>query len=286
MNKELEAILNLLDDPDPQVSREVTGYLIGKGASIVPELEKLWEQSANEDLQERIENIIDDIQFHTTFDGLLRWRQKGAGDLLEGAFWLSKYQYPDLQQNEVFDLINQMVDECATLMRHPLPPLENIRIINHVVYQVNKFSGSRSGFFTPQNFYINNVIERQKGNPLSLGLIYIVVAQRLNLPVYGTNLPVNFLLGYWPHVPNGEVAQAPVHFFINPYSSGAPLSQTEVMQFLKKQNITPAPEYFAPMNNTQIILRFINNLIFAYDKMGYPYKVRPLTKLKSTLMEA
>ena len=82
--KEIEALINLLEDPDTKVYEEVSRNLMDKGIDIIPELEEAWESSANKNHQERIENMIQKIKLNFTREKLMRWISEGDYDMIEG----------------------------------------------------------------------------------------------------------------------------------------------------------------------------------------------------------
>ena len=283
-DKELKALITLLDDPDPDVSKEVWKNLKDQGEKIVPELERAWESSFDETFQKRIENIIDDIQFTTTKKGLRKWYKNGSQDLIEGAYWIANFQYPELKFSEISQVIEDIANEAGHLIRQDLTPLETVRALNHVFFRIYKFTGNRSSFYTPQNFYINNVLDRKKGNPLSLAIIYISIAHRFNAPVYGINLPVNFLLGYMnPEKNFQDYEPEDIQFFLNPFNKGVVLSNEDVNEFLKEQKISPADSDYLPATNNDIIKRLITNLMHAYEKLGYSNKIKLLDDLNAII---
>lgn len=279
MDKQLKALITLLDDPDPVVAQEVEKNLMNRGVEVVPDLEKAWETNLNKTIQRRLEDLIDDIQFTRTKEGLKDWVKSPGHDLLEGMFWLATYQYPDLQKEEVFPVAERIVAELREHNQSYFTPLERVKTFNHVLYTVNNFVGSRTGFFTPQNFFVNNLLERRKGNPITLGLFYIYLAQQLNMPVYGLNLPVNFLVAFVDSTPIREVSKPNILFFINPFNNGMPLGLSDLEYFLDKQKIQVQDMHFTVADNVSLIQRLLANLIFAYEKLGFPDKVNALKKL-------
>jgi len=95
--KELEALINLLEDPDKMVSDPVSNRLIEMGEGVVVPLERRWEATLKPELQERIENVIKQIQFNVLIRDMDRWSSSGGNDLLFGAFLVARFQYPDLE---------------------------------------------------------------------------------------------------------------------------------------------------------------------------------------------
>ena len=131
---------------------------------------------------------------------------------------------------------------------------------------------------------VNTVLETKKGNPLTLSLIYSVIAQSLKLPVYGVNLPNHFVLAYMDeHFINsaaGKDNPYGVLFYINPFSKGSILQESDIQQFVSQLNLPEHRAYFEPCPNTQIIKRMIINLITAFQQNGNAQKVSELMTIK------
>jgi regulator of sirC expression with transglutaminase-like and TPR domain len=105
--------------------------------------------------------------------------------------------------------------------------------------------------------------------------VYAIIAQRLNLPIFGVNLPKNFILAYKDELVTGPTIQEvsdDILFYINPYNKGAVLGRREIEYFLKQQKIEPRESHFRPCSNLETIIRILQNLINAYHKSGYREK--------------
>ncbi|MCD4834394.1 MAG: transglutaminase-like domain-containing protein [Bacteroidales bacterium] len=278
-DKEIKALLQLLDDPNDEVFEHVSENILKQGENIIPELEKVWEKSLNAILQERIENLIQEIQFSSTQKQLKEWKESGAVDLLKAAYLIAKYQYPDLKYNDIIEAFNKIKRDAWLEINNNLTALEKTRILNHILFQVHKFSGNSSNFFAPQNSYINHVFDTKKGNPLTLGIIYISLAQELNIPIYGVSMPRNFILAYIDEYNIHDPYKDDVLFYINPYNNGKVLGEREIDYFLKQQKIESKKSYYSPCSNIEIIKKLILNLIYSYEKLGYPEKVNDMKKL-------
>ena len=278
-DKEIKALLQLLDDPNDEVFEHVSENILKQGENIIPELEKVWEKSLNAILQERIETLIQEIQFLSTQKLLKEWKESGAVDLLKAAYLVAKYQYPDLKYNDIIEAFNKIKRDAWLEINNNLTALEKTRILNHILFQVHKFSGNSSNFFAPQNSYINHVFDTKKGNPLTLGIIYISLAQELNIPIYGVSMPRNFILAYIDEYNIHDPYKDDVLFYINPYNNGKVLGEREIDYFLKQQKIESKKSYYSPCSNIEIIKKLILNLIYSYEKLGYPEKVNDMKKL-------
>jgi hypothetical protein len=295
--KEIQALISLIDDPDDMIYQQVKEKIIAYGENIIPHLENMWENNSFGTLfQERVEDIIHKIQYDNVYASMLKWRKEGGIDLLEGAITVAKYQYPDLDELDVKNSILKIRQDIWLELNDNLTALEKITIFNQIIFTTHGLTGNKVNYHAPQNSFINNVLESKKGNPLLLSIIYIVLAESLDVPIYGVNLPNHFILAYLDQynivkLIEKEIAKAneprktdtDVLFYINPFSNGAILHTTEITNFLKHLKLDPKPEFYNPCSNVSIIKRLLNNLIFSYDKLGYPDKVAEIKELLTAL---
>ncbi|MFW5821472.1 MAG: transglutaminase-like domain-containing protein [Bacteroidota bacterium] len=276
-DKEIIALINLLEDPDLRVHEAVSEKIKQKGTGVIPSLERAWETSLDQSLQQKIEELIQEIQFDHVKTEIKNWIQSGGEDLLFGAFLVAKYQYPDLYFSEVEQHVESLRKEIWLELHDNLTALEKVRVINHILFAINKFSRNTANFYSPRNSYINQVLETKKGNPISLSIVYASVAQKLGLPVHGINLPLNYILAYTD--PYFENEGTGVLFYINPYNRGNVLSKKDIDSFLRQQKLEPREEYYKPCSNITTIERVIRNLLFSYEKLGYVDKTREIGAL-------
>lgn len=282
-NKNIKALLQLLDDPSSEVYQHVSENILKQGEEIIPELEKVWETSLNEILQERIENLIQEIQFKATLNQLKEWKEDGAVDILQGAFLIAKYQYPELQFKTIQKHFDKLKTDAWLEINNNLTALEKVRVINHIIYQIHGFSGNSTNFHAPQNSFINHVLETKKGNPMTLGILYIAIAQQLEIPIYGINMPKNFILAYVDPLNLSLVNDTEILFYINPFNKGTVLGKREIDYFLKQLKLKPEKSYYFPCSNIEIIKKLILNLIYSYQKLGYPEKVEAMKTIYDIL---
>lgn len=280
--KEISALVKLLDDPDQEIFQHVEERLLGYGNEVIDYLENAWEQSLDSLLQQRIENIVHKIQFSNVKEDLNLWYQSGAFDLLQGALVINRYQYPDLDEEKIILQIEEIKREIWLGLQYEMSSIEKIKLINHVFYNIYGFSGNTKNHHDPQNSYINQVIESKKGNQISLAILYATLAQKLDIPVYGVNLPQHFILGYIDESKRDE-QEFGVLFYINAFNKGAIFGKHDVDQFLRQLNLDPLPGFYAPCSNVEIIKRVIRNLISAYENLGSTEKVEELKELQDIL---
>ena len=276
--KEISALVKLLDDPDVEVFQHVEERLLDYGNEVIDYLENAWEHSLDALLQQRIENIVHKIQFNNVKEDLNLWYQSGAFDLLQGALVVNRYQYPDLDEEKIILQIEEIKREIWLGLQYEMSSIEKIKLINHVFYNIYGFSGNTKNHHDPQNSYLNQVIESKKGNQISLAILYSTLAQKLDIPVYGVNLPQHFILGYIDES-RREEHEFGVLFYINAFNKGAIFGKHDVDQFLRQLNLDPLPGFYAPCSNVEIIKRVIRNLISAYENLGSTEKVAELKEL-------
>ena len=272
--KELEALIALLEDPDPEVFGNVSNRLIELGEKVVPPLEKRWELTLRPDLQTRIENVIRSIQFNTLKTNMESWRSGGGMDLLYGAYLVTRFQYPDLAYEPLNEKLEKIKKDIWLELNNDLTALEKVRVINYFLYEIHRFDKSLKKAHSPQLYLVNHVLDTCKGSPVILGLIYAEVARRLDLPIYGVNLPRNFVLCYYD--PDYLDDPNNVLFYINPSDKGAVLGLKELKHFLRHLRIEEKDFYFTPCAGLDVIERLIINLQYAYEHSGHADKARDL----------
>jgi regulator of sirC expression with transglutaminase-like and TPR domain len=285
-DEKARSLLRLLDDPDPEISNTVENALIELGIEVIPTLESAWENSMNEDYHTRLENLIHLIQFNFVKDGLNQWIHSSEPDLLEGVVWVCRHQYPDLKPEDILQKLHQIRFDLWIELNEEQTALEKIKTLNRLFFDVYKFSGNASNYYSPKNSYINQVIETRKGNPILLTVVYICVARLAGIPIYGVNLPLNFVAGYADTTeivsPSPELA---ILFYINPFSKGGLFSKAEIDIFLEEHKIEPRPEFYQACSHAIIVKRIISNLILSYEKLGYVDKIKELNQLISLFQE-
>ena len=278
-NKELSALLNLLDEPDENAFSRIESKIYSFGQEAIPLLEKVWENSFEGIVQERIERIVKMIQQNALQFEFSNWINLGSSDLLKGFILISRTQYPDLEEEKIISRIDQMKRDAWLELNDNLTALENVKVLNHIIYDLHNFEGNKINIHAPQNSYINTLLETRKGNPLSLGMLYMIIAQKLNVPVYGVNLPQHFILAYTTEMVKPYPDENDVLFYINPFNKGAVFTRREIELFIRQLKIKPEAYYFSPCTNVDIIKRLIHNLKYSYDQSGSTDKIEELDNL-------
>lgn len=284
----IKALVRLIEDPDEQVYEQVRGELMKYGPDVVPVLEQSWEQDFYGLLfQNRIENIIHDIQFEAIKNQLKTWLDSSEKDLLQGALIIAKYQYPSLEESVILAKIQSIRRDIWLELNDHQTAFEQVKIFNRIFFGMHGFRGDSKNYHTPAHSFINQVLERKKGNPLSLCLIYSVIAQSLDIPIYGVNLPNHFILAYMDDkhsaIKFSSYDEYGVLFYINAYSKGSILDGNEIKSFIQGIHLQPERSHFEPCSNSAILKRMLANLIFAFQQAGSAQKVSELMELRGLI---
>jgi regulator of sirC expression with transglutaminase-like and TPR domain len=258
-DNEIKALIYLLDDEDKQISSHVEEKILSLGSEAIPHLEFEWENNLNPTVQNRIEDIIHKLQYELIKGRLLDWYKGTDHDLLTGMWIIATYQYPDLEITKLKQELEQIYYETWLDFRNDLVPLDRIKIINNVLFNKIKFGANTKNFHSPGNSMINVVLETRRGNPITLSIIYMLVAQKLKMPIQGVNLPNLFVLTY-----KDEAQQ----LYINPFNKGLIFSKQDIENYIKELHLAPQPSFFEPCSNVDIIRRSLRNLVMSFEKIG------------------
>ncbi|MDH5602475.1 MAG: transglutaminase-like domain-containing protein [Cyclobacteriaceae bacterium] len=269
--KELKALISLLDDEDKGILTMITEKITSLGPRVIPYLEAEWEHNFNPQVQARIENITHVLQFEAVKNRLEEWYKGEKNDLLEGMWIIATYQYPDLELKDLKQEMEQIYYEAWLNFKSDMHPHDQVKTLNGVFFWNLKFSPNLNNFHSPANSFINRVLESRKGNPISLCVIYLLIAEKLKLPVYGVNLPNLFVLTY----KSDQVPQ----FYINVYNKGLVFTREDIENYIHELKLTPRDSFFQPCGSKDIIRRVLRNLVIAFEKVSEREKVDEVSSL-------
>ena len=286
-NKEISALLHLIDDPDDEVFYTVSSKIISFGKDIIPNLENLWENTNQEEVQERIETIIHNLHFRDLTNDFISWKN-GHCELLQGALLVARYYYPEMLEKQALQEIEKLRRNIWLELNNYLTPLEQINVMTSILYNYYKQKGVEISYNQPEDFLISKTLETKKGNAISNGILYLVLCEKLDIPVKATNIPRQFILGYFdPQYeflnPAGNNAEK-INFFIDPLN-GNIYSHKDVENYFKRISVTPAPAYFRQLTNKRIIRFLLEELSKCFDNDRNRYKMEELLTLVKLLDE-
>jgi regulator of sirC expression with transglutaminase-like and TPR domain len=277
--KELSALLHLLDDPDKEVYYTVSEKLVHYGKEVIPKLESLWEQTTDGQVQERIENIIHKVNYKDVFEAFLKWFSAEKPVLLNGSFLVANYRFPEMEEEALRKTMKSIYQSCWLELNNYLTPLEQINIVNSIFYSMYKFKGLDLEENKPNHYYINEVMETRIGNSYSLGILYQILCEMLDIPVYAIQLPKQYILAYYDTLHDFfKKEKEPVYkiqFYIDP-SNGMIYTQQDVDAFIKKYDIEVDENTFRPLSNKAILFKMTEALMQVYQLLQEDDKAEEL----------
>lgn len=282
----LEALITLLDDPDDSVFKMVLAEMRNEDISIIDRLEHIWETSFEILVQERIEFIIQEIQLKDTKDKIKNWANQQTLDLFEGVFLISRYQYPELKLKPIQIQLEKIRKDIWLEFKNSLTSIEKITILNHIFFDHYKFKINYENTESPQNCYINRVLDTRKGNPISITILYTLVARSLKLPVHYIDFEKSPLVGYFDKdiakIAHGEDSTH-VLFYINPSNKGAIIGPKEVDYIQQSAELHEHRNHPEPCSDRIIIKRLVEKLTNDYKLTGSLEKVNYLKEIAEIL---
>jgi regulator of sirC expression with transglutaminase-like and TPR domain len=249
--KQREALLKLLADEDLEIYRQVRRKILSYGPGT-----KYWLQplllAPDAVLRRRARDIIRYFDRKAADDSFLAFclRHGQEFDLEEAVLLLALTAYPEVNPEGY----SAILDSHAAVLRARLVgsgPKANIQTLNRYLFGELRFAGDEDNYFDPQNSYFNRVLDRRKGNPINLSLLYILVARRLRLPVAGIGLPGHFLCRYQSSL--GDI-------YVDPFNQGRMLTKADCIHYLQKGHYEIRDDHLAPATPRRMLLRICGNL--------------------------
>lgn len=270
-DSEIKALVSLLEDEDNRIITQVEDKILSLGSGVIPFLEEEWEHNFNPSVQRRIEDLIHALQFVLVKERLQEWYESPDQNLLTGMWIIGTYQYPDLELLKLKQDLEQIYYDAWLEFKPDMVPFDQVRVINSVLFNKLKFAANTKNFHSPGNSMLNVVLETRKGNPITLCVIYMLVAQKLKLPVYGVNLPNLFVLTYKDEKHS--------QFYINAFNKGLIFSTQDIENYINELHLPPQESFFQPCSNLEIVRRMLRNLIMSFDKIGEHAKAEEVKEL-------
>jgi regulator of sirC expression with transglutaminase-like and TPR domain len=180
-------------------------------------------------------------------------------NLAKAALYVAQIEEPDLDLDRYLELLDTMATEVAQKLPQTRYPLKTIQTINQYLYTEHNFRGNEQDYYNPKNSFLNDVLDLQTGIPLTLAIVYLEIAKRIDFPMVGIGMPGHFLIR--PDFEDSEI-------FVDAFDRGEILFAEDCRQKLMNiyQQDVPIlpPEILQPVTNRQILFRMLNNLQSIY----------------------
>lgn len=254
---QLNALERLMDDPSPVVRQAV---LKGVQAAGTEGLLWLEQMRTRQDLAPFALSLLAELRSpESCAQALIRTLQAGDIDLEEACLLLERVHHPKLPDGAYRTPLDQLCERTRELIAEPLDTRAKCRLLCRVLFGEEGFRGSSQSFATPESSLLSHVLADRRGIPISLCLVFLLVARRLGLPVEPVGLPGRFMVG---------VFRGKDPLYIDCYEGGAFRTRAEV-QLLLLDNQLPADEAFLqPVTALQTIARCCRNLVSQFEAQG------------------
>jgi regulator of sirC expression with transglutaminase-like and TPR domain len=293
----IRALINLLADDDEEVYSIAFEEILSLGSSILPILEDSFMLVESNEQKKRLDEIIGEIRNQKVETELQAWLNTDEKDLLDGWCIISQLSERYIDRQNLIKEIEQMKVAIWLGLQPNQSELEKVKFMNHQLFEKLGFEGDTKDYNHPNNSFIDSVINNRKGNPISLSTLYIILSNKLRLPIYGVNLPQHFVLAFLPlqidnlsedeinKIVQGDEVEMPVNleddplFYINPFGKGGVFGKQHIYKFLKELKLKYKPSYFKVCSNEDIIHRMLRNLQLSYAKLNRPLKKKEVDNL-------
>jgi regulator of sirC expression with transglutaminase-like and TPR domain len=276
---EIQALITLLGDDDTHVRDVARDRLLQIGEAAADFLRAAGSADLEGKIRIEARHVLAQIRQHDLAHSfyLLSLRDDEQIDLEQAAFLLARIAYPDLDaapyQRELDRLAQRLGQRLEGL--HPFRDKHRIlREMNHFLFDDEGFSGNAEDYYDPDNSYLNCVLERRTGIPITLSIIYLLLARRLRLPIRGINLPIHFICQY---------DSPPESFYFDPFRKGRTLTAADCTKLLNRAQMPFQENFLAPASPRDIITRMIRNLVLVYHHRNDRAKAEALERMLKIL---
>jgi regulator of sirC expression with transglutaminase-like and TPR domain len=256
--KQRNALISLLADDDQNVYRTVRQRIISCGASSVPALR---EHTLSNDpvMRRRARELVSHFARKEADDQLLAFclNQGEDFDLEHSVLLLSRTQYPEINPEAYSALLDSFAGDLRDRLDLNGDPIQILKVINEYLFREQKFTGDEQNFYDPANSYLNTVIDRRIGNPISLSLVYLLVAKRLRLPMVGIGLPGHFLCRY---------QSIKAEIYIDAFRGGRFLTKADCIKHVVQLRQRFDDTCLAPVSSRRLLLRICATLQQIYTQ--------------------
>src|SRR6266568_8264638 len=247
------ALVKLLSDEDPAVYHLVREKILSYGQAAVS-----WMQphvlSRDPVLRRRAQEIIDHLARKSADNRFLAFCLSQHGedlDVEQGSWLLSQTRFPDINVAAYQALFDSYAGDLREKIDFGARPEQILATINHYLFSELGFHGNEQNYYEPENSYLNRVIDRRTGNPISLCMVYLFLSRRLHLPVTGIGMPGHFLCRFQCSTDE---------WYIDAFNRGKLLSRTDCVKYLVQTNYGFQEGLLSPATPRRVLLRMCSNL--------------------------
>ncbi len=272
-DRQIKALIQLLTDEDTQVAEAIQAQILALGEQARPYLEEALFHP-NKTIRNSAQILLLRMRSEKVFRQFQGFSESDV-DLEEGAFLIAQSADPDLDITPYQRQLDEMAAELGKRLSEKTTPESIVHHLSHYLFAELGFQGNSTDYINPDNSYINRVLDRKLGIPISLSAIYLFIARRLDLPIAGVGMPGHFITAYRTRKKT---------ILIDPFNAGQVLTRKACMQFITRSGQAWHDGYLAPTPDRQILARMIRNLISSYSRLGETEKAKKMEQYIACLI--
>lgn len=251
------ALIRLLADDDPNVFRHIHDTILAQGSAARAWLEP-YRLSDDARTRRRVRGLLDKLNLDETDNAMLSFclTQGAQLDIEQGLFLLARTTHPDLNPDGYRAMLDGYAEDVRQRVADLNSPHRVLGTLNRLLFIQLGFRGNSQDYYDPDNSYLNRVLDRRTGNPITLTALYLSVCHRLGLPVAGVSLPGHFLCRF----------QSAAHeIYVDPFNGGRFMTRSDCAHHMVRSNTEQHDDYLCPISPRRMLLRCVNNLHQIYQ---------------------
>lgn len=281
---EILALINLIEDPDEEVYNSITNRFVGYGKTILPVLKEQLDFTSDPMVVKRIEDILFKVSLSLLTEALQNWKESTSGSLQEASILISNFIEPNLEDEEVLFEIEKMKKSIWLEINDYLTPLEEIIIVNKILFTYYKIKGIETKYKTNTEFNFCELLIKKTGNGLPMGALYLILCDLLNLSVKPIDIPQQNLLAYYVQEEYLSEKNETALFFIDPIN-GHVYTHQDIETYLKKINHPHDTNLLKPLSEEGYINKWIVGLAKCEKENGEKNRHAELIQLAEKFQE-
>jgi regulator of sirC expression with transglutaminase-like and TPR domain len=246
------ALIKLLGDEDPTVYQAVKDKIISLGSDT-----QIWlkpcQLSGDPLVRRHAQDIVRHFSRELSDARFMAYclQEEGQIDLEKGALLMAQTQFPEINTAAYSAILDDLAGELREWLAAGDQKERLLVRVNQFLFEEKGFTGNMENYYDPENSFLNRVLDRRTGNPVSLCLVYILLMRRLGFPVNGVGLPGHSVCRFLSDTE--EV-------YVDAFNLGKLLTRNDCIEHLTRCKHDVRDEYLSPMSARRMLARMCGNL--------------------------